>query len=53
MREVMAQDLDVNMAIVFYVARQVHGGHATLAEFALDQVAATEGRSEVLEILHA
>jgi len=42
--EFLAENLDRDIAIVFDVVREIHGGHATGAEFTLDAVAAREGR---------
>ncbi len=37
--ELRLQDLERHLAVVLQVLGEVHGGHATLAEFALDAVA--------------
>ena len=47
-REVGAQDLDGDLALVAEVAREIDGGHAALAELALDAVAVGEDRAEAL-----
>ncbi|WP_396215663.1 hypothetical protein, partial [Gemmatimonas sp.] len=37
------EHLERGVAIVFEIARTIHGGHAALAEVFLDQVTASEG----------
>jgi hypothetical protein len=39
-RQLRAQDLDRDLAVVLEVLRQIHRGHAALPELALDLVAA-------------
>ena len=47
-REVGPEDLDGDLALVAEVAGEVDGGHAALAQLALDAVAVGEGRPESL-----
>ena len=47
-REVGPEDLDGDLALVAEVVREVDGGHAALAQLALDPVAVGEGRPESL-----
>ncbi len=47
-RELLAQHLDRDAAVVLHVACEVHGGHAAAAELALDLVAAFERLRESL-----
>ena len=42
------QDLDGDVAIVLEIVREIHGGHATLAEFAVEAVAVDEGDREAI-----
>jgi hypothetical protein len=49
--EVGPENLDGHLALVTHVEREVHGGHATAANLALDLVAAAEGRAEALELV--
>ena len=47
------EDLERDLAIVLEVLRQVHGGHATLAELALEEIAVGEGQLQAFPgILH-
>ena len=41
--ELGLEDLEGDVAVVLQILGQVHGGHAALAELALDRVAALEG----------
>jgi len=43
-----AEDLDGDLAVVLDVGGEVDGGHAALAELALDRVAVGEGRGETV-----
>jgi len=45
-REFGLQHFDRNEALVFEIAREVHGGHATTPKFAVDGVAVGEGGGE-------
>ena len=47
--ELGAEDLDGDLALVAEVLGEVHGGHAALAELALDPIAVGEGRAEEVE----
>ena len=47
--ELRVQHLDGDLATVLEVLRQVDGGHAALAEFALEAVAVTEGSGEAVD----
>jgi hypothetical protein len=40
------QHFDRDISIMFDVVREIHGGHATGAEFALDAVAVGDGGGE-------
>ncbi len=42
-RQLRTQDLDRHAAVVLEVLGEIDGGHATLAKFTLDAVAAGEG----------
>jgi hypothetical protein len=42
-RQVVAEDLDGDLAVVLEIARQIHGGHAAAADFSVDGVAVGEG----------
>ena len=44
--QLRAQDLDGDLAVVLEVLRQVHRGHAALAQLPLDAVAVGEGGGE-------
>ncbi len=44
-----AQHLHGHLATVLQVIREIHGGHATCAELALDGVSFRNGRAETLE----
>jgi len=48
LREVGLEHLDCDVAVVLEVAREIHGGHATLPEFALDAVAVGEGLAQTV-----
>ncbi len=43
LRQIGLEHLDRDLAIVFEVAREVHGRHAARAELALDAIAVGEG----------
>ena len=47
--EVGMEDLDGDVALVLEVVGEVDGGHAALAEFALEAVAVRQGRGEAIE----
>ena len=52
-REFGTQHFDGDVAVVFDVVGQIHGRHATGAEFFLDEVAVGEGGGEAVnEIWH-
>jgi len=45
-RQLGLEDLEGHLPVVAQVLRQVHRGHAALAELALDAVAAGKGRGK-------
>jgi len=47
-RQLRLQDLERHLSIVLGVVGQIHGGHATLTEFALDDIAVNQGGTEFL-----
>lgn len=48
-RQLGAQQLDGHSTGVLEVLRQIHGGHAALAQFAFDSVPAGQGRRQALD----
>ena len=46
--EIGVQHFDRDIAIVFDVVREVHGGHAAGAELAIEAVAAAKGGGEAI-----
>ena len=53
LRELRAKHLDRDKATMLDVAREVDGGHAAVAEFAVDGVAAGEGDGEAgVDVAH-
>ena len=50
--QVGVQHLDGDVAIVLEIVREVHGGHAALAELAVEAVAVGEGGGEAVERAH-
>ena len=54
-RELGAQDLDRDLAVVLQVVSQVHRGHAALAQLAFEVVAVGQGGGEAVwrGVLHA
>ena len=52
LREIVAEHLDRHLAVVLEVAREVHRGHAALAELALDAIAVGQGGGEAESVGH-
>jgi hypothetical protein len=48
-RELLAQELDGDLAVVPKVVGEVHGGHSARTELALDAVAVSQGTGEPVE----